>query len=166
MKKLLAALRKITSKNKSLDEQLVDFFNQYIEGFDKLANETFEVASSILDFEGRKLLRDSAKLLDDFQNYHDTKKETLVEILKEHHLIDLVEKKRVVMETLAVFEYDIKQILKIYNVRAQVKVEDILLHDLAVKFGRLGEMKKLANITYKDIAYFWKNLPEEYILTY
>jgi len=162
---ILAALKKIISKNDSFTDKIVAFFQNYLNGLDALANETFEVASSIIDFEGKKLLKDANTLLDDFQKYHDIKKETYQEILTEYKFIELVEKKRVTIETLKVFEYDISQLLKIYNVRAQVKVEDIILNDLDEKFSRLSELNKLANLTFKDIAYFWENLPDDYILS-
>ena len=162
---VLAALKKVVSKNDSLKDEVVEFFQSYLTDLDNLANETFEVASSIVDFTGKKLLNDSHRLLDDFQKYHDLKKETY--LLKECKFIDLAEKKHVAVETLKVFEYDISQILKIYNVRAQVKVEDIiLLNELDVTFKRLPELKKLVNLTFKDIVYFWVNLPDDYILTY
>ena len=46
-------------------------------------------------------------------------------------------------------------------------VEDIiLLNELDVTFKRLPELKKLVNLTFKDIVYFWVNLPDDYILTY
>jgi len=163
---LLAALKKIVSQNDSFKDKVVDFFQNYLDGLDKLTNETFEIASSVLDFTGKKLLSDSHKLLDDFQKYHDIKKETYQEIINEYKLIDLAEKKRVTADTLKVFEHDISQLLKIYNVRAQIKVEDILLNDLDETFNRLLELKKLVNITFKDIVNFWENLPDDYILTY
>jgi len=163
---VLAALKKIMSQNDSFRDKIVDFFQNYLIGLDNLANETFEVASSVIDFTGKKLLNDSHKLLDDFQKYHDLKKETYQELLNEYTLIDLAEKKRVTTETLKVFEYDISQLLKIYNVRAQVKVEDIMLNELDKEFNRLPELKKLVNITFKDIVYFWETLPDDYILTY
>jgi len=152
---VLAALKKVVSKNDSLKDEVVEFFQSYLTDLDNLANETFEVASSIVDFTGKKLLNDSHRLLDDFQKYHDLKKETY--LLKECKFIDLAEKKHVAVETLKVFEYDISQLLKIYNVRAQVKVEDMLLNGLDETFGRLPELEKLANLTFKDIAYFWEN---------
>lgn len=162
---ILAALKKIMCQNDSFKDKVVDFFQSYLNDLDKLTNETFEVASSVIDFTGKKLLSDAHKLLDDFQKYHDIKKETYQELLDEYKLIDLVEKKRITVETLKVFEYDISQLLKIYNVRAQVKVEDILLNELEETFIRLPELKKLVNLTFKDIVYFWENLPDDYILT-
>jgi len=163
---VLAALKKVVSQNDSFKDKVVEFFQSYLTDLDNLANETFEVASSVVDFTGKKLLNDSHRLLDDFQKYHDLKKETYKELLKEYKFIDLAEKKHVTVETLKVFEYDISQLLKIYNVRAQVKVEDMLLNELDETFGRLPELEKLANLTFKDIAYFWENLPDDYILTY
>ena len=163
---VLSAFKKIVSKKDSFKDSIVDFFQNYLNDLDKLTNETFEVASSVIDFTGKKLLSDAYKLLDDFQSYHDTKKETYQELLNEYKFIDLIEKKRITIETLKVFEYDISQLLKIYNVRAQVKVEDIMLNELDETFNRLPELEKLVNITFKDIVYFWENLPDAYILTY
>jgi hypothetical protein len=155
-KQVIAAVKKILSSNDDFKKRVVVFFQMYVDELDELANDTFEVASSVLDFEGKKLLRDANKLLDDFQSYHDTKKVTYQALLEEFNLITLAQKKIITEETLKVFEYDIKQLLKIYNVRAQVKVEDILL----------TEIEKLSNLTFDEIKYFWVNLPDEYILTY
>lgn len=163
---IITALKKIVSSNDLFKEKILNFFQEYIDGLDNIANDTFEVASSVIDFEGKKLLKDAEKLLDEFQNYHDTKKATYSEILDEFKYIELAEKKRVTKDTLKVFKYDISQLLKIYNVRAQVKVEDILLNEMDTEFKRLPELQKLVSLTFEDILYFWENLPEEYILTY
>jgi len=163
---IIKALQKIVSSNDLFKAKILNFFHEYIDGLDNLANDAFEVASSVIDFEGKKILKDAEKLLDEFQNYHDIKKATYSEILDEFNYIELAEKKRVTSDTLKVFKYDISQLLKIYNVRAQVKVEDILLNEIEDQFKRLSGLQKLVSITFDDILYFWENLPEEYILTY
>lgn len=144
-------------KKEEFRKEINTFLSDYTKRIEDLAFKAdYEATGKVIDLTGKikeKVTKRAKDLISDFDIIHAQEMSSFLTLVKKYNDIQTIEQKKIIKEEIQKYKSQLRRLLRILNVKAEVLLEEIEEHSLAITES--NKLKKLKVMQVEEVENYW-----------